>query len=163
MEYPQLFSKGGLIPCVYCGTIIKVSLTRISSTIEINGKQCYCCGQCLLLDSSKEFDRKVIEKNKLSNTLWKEKYGNLKRGKCEVCDIKISKYYFRTWFKLFFDGIGNWEKDNLDIVCINCHSSLRYNCYNIIDFKENYKHIYMEKPDKDLEKLTKMLKKNGFK
>ncbi len=157
MEFPQLFSKGGLIPCVYCGTIIKVSLNRGGSNIEINGKKCYCCDECFLLDPLDELDREIIEKNKLSNEIWKEKYGNLKRGKCEVCDIKISKYGFATWFKMYPNEIRSWGKDNLDIVCYRCKNYMFGNEYNIIRFKEDYKDKFEKKIKEEIKQEEKYL------
>lgn len=165
MEYPQLFSKGGLIPCVYCGTIVKVPLTRGCSYKEINGQKCYCCNQCFLLDPLDEFDRQMIEKNKLSNTLWKDKYGNLKRGKCDVCDIKISKYDFATWCKMYPNDVGSWGTDNLDIVCNRCKKHMFSKGYNIIRFKEDYKDKFEKeikeeiKQEKDYLNLIDILQK----
>jgi len=141
------FGNSKLGNCDCCGSTIHYK--KVSEMQNDNGIiTAYCIKCCTSVNGNEYFRKLIYEKNKLSDSLWAQKFGDSTKGHCFACDKKISKYDCETWFR-YFIPFQEASFENIDICCLHCFQFIwRWKCGTHF-FKENFQSKFKKYIDAD--------------
>lgn len=154
-KYTSNEKKIFTLMCIECKKEYQKELREITF---LSGRYKHICKKCKYQDIGKKI--KQSYKDKLKNINYddaniptKKRIIYLERGnKCECCGFKYSNSDGKGPYEIHhIDGDNsNWEKDNLKILCLNCHWTT-----------PNYRFRNRTHTNESIEKMLKKNLKNG--
>ncbi len=141
------FGNSKIGNCDSCGSTMKDN--KGGEMKNDHGKiTAYCLKCCVSVNGNEYFRDIIIKKNKLSDSLWEQKFGDSTKGHCFSCNKKISKYYCETWFR-YFIPFKEESFDTIDICCPHCYKFIwKWKCGTHF-FKENFESKFKKYIDND--------------